>query len=45
MSFLKSASFLMTRSHRYLPDLPDGPPPEVLGEIGAVWERAQALAV
>jgi len=44
VSFLKSASFLMTRSHRYLPDLPDGPPPEVLGEIEAAWERAQALA-
>jgi len=35
----------MPRSHPEMPDLPEGPPPEVLGEIGAVWERAQALAV
>jgi len=31
----------MTRSHH--PALPAGPPPEVLEEIGAAWERAQAL--
>ena len=30
----------MPRSH-FLPDLPSGPPPEVLDEIGAAWERAQ----
>jgi len=29
----------MTRSHK----LPAGPPPEVLDEIDAAWERAQAL--
>jgi hypothetical protein len=28
----------MTRSHK----LPAGPPPEVLDEIDAAWERAQA---
>ena len=28
----------MTRSHQ----LPSGPPPEVLDEIGLAWERAQA---
>jgi len=37
-SFLKSISFLMTRSHV----LPAGPPPEVQDEIDAAWERAQA---
>ena len=31
----------MTRSHHA--DLPAGPPPEVLDEIDAAWERAQAL--
>jgi len=31
----------MTRSHH--PALPAGPPPEVLEEIGAAWERAQKL--
>jgi hypothetical protein len=31
----------MTRSHH--PALPAGPPPEVLEEIGAAWERAQVL--
>ena len=31
----------MTRSHH--PALPTGPPPEVLEEIGAAWERAQVL--
>jgi hypothetical protein len=41
----ESASFLITRSHHYVLDLPDGPPPEVLGEIDAAWERAQVLAV
>ena len=24
------------------PDLPSGPPPEVLHEVGAAWERARA---
>jgi hypothetical protein len=33
----------MTRSHHLLPDLHAGPPPEVLEEIEAAWERAQAL--
>ncbi len=33
----------MTRSSRSVLDLPEGPPPEVLGEIDAAWERAQAL--
>ena len=33
----------MTRSHH--PALPAGPPPEVLEEIGAAWERAQVLVV
>jgi hypothetical protein len=33
----------MTRSHHSLLDLPAGPPPEVLDEIDAAWERAQAL--
>ena len=33
----------MSRSHHYMLDLPEGPPPEVLGEIDAAWERAQAL--
>ena len=28
---------------RFTPDLPTGPPPEVLEEIDAAWERAQAL--
>jgi hypothetical protein len=37
-SFLKRIGFLMTRSHT----LPAGPPPEVLDEIDAAWERAQA---
>jgi len=31
----------VTRSHH--PALPAGPPPEVLEEIGAAWERAQVL--
>ena len=31
----------MTRSHHFAPTA--GPPPEVLDEIGAAWERAQAL--
>ena len=38
-SFLKRHGFLMTRSHQ----LPAGPPPEVMDEIDAAWERAQAL--
>jgi hypothetical protein len=38
-SFLKRINFLMTRSHT----LPAGPPPEVLDEIDAAWERAQAV--
>jgi hypothetical protein len=33
----------MSRSPLFTPDLPPGPPPEVLDEIGAAWERAQAL--
>jgi len=40
----ESASFLRTRSRTFVPDLPEGPPPEALGEIGAARERAQALA-
>ena len=31
----------MSRSHDIF-DLPAGPPPEVLDEIAAAWERAQA---
>ena len=31
----------MSRSHLYDFDLPAGPPPEVLAEIDAAWERAQ----
>ena len=30
----------MSRSHTLI-DLPSGPPPEVLDEVGAAWERAQ----
>ena len=33
----------MSRSHATTLDLPAGPPPEVLDEIDAAWERAQAL--
>jgi len=33
----------MLRFPRFTPDLPTGPPPEVLEEIDAAWERAQAL--
>jgi hypothetical protein len=33
----------MPRSHRTTLDLVAGPPPEVLDEIDAAWERAQAL--
>jgi hypothetical protein len=33
----------VTRSHADPFDLPDGPPPEVLEEIGAAWERSRAL--
>ena len=32
----------MSRSHHDLPELAAGPPPEVLLEIDAAWERAQA---
>jgi hypothetical protein len=32
--------FLMSRSHSLL-DLTAGPPPEVLDEVAAAWERAQ----
>ena len=32
---------LMSRSHLMTHDLPAGPPPEVLDEIAAAWERAQ----
>jgi hypothetical protein len=39
MSLLKNR-FLMSRSHPAL-DLPPGPPPEVLDEVAAAWERAQ----
>jgi hypothetical protein len=37
---LLSQTALMSRSP--LPELAPGPPPEVLDEIGAAWERAQA---
>ena len=33
----------MSRSHDSTPGLPAGPPPEVLDEIDAAWERAQQL--
>jgi hypothetical protein len=33
----------MSRSHHFALDLPAGPPPEVLDEIDAAWERAQQL--
>ena len=33
----------MSRSHHIAHDLPAGPPPEVLAEVDAAWERAQAL--
>jgi hypothetical protein len=33
----------MSRSHHDTHELPDGPPPEVLREIDAAWERAQGL--
>jgi hypothetical protein len=39
MSLLESTS-LMSRSHPSL-DLTAGPPPEVLDEVAAAWERAQ----
>jgi hypothetical protein len=35
----------MSRSRHDSPDLPAGPPPEVLLEIEAAWERAQALDI
>jgi hypothetical protein len=31
----------MSRSHHLTHDLPAGPPPEVLEEVAAAWERAQ----
>jgi hypothetical protein len=31
----------MSRSHLYTPEFPAGPPPEVLAEVEAAWERAQ----
>jgi hypothetical protein len=34
----------MSRSH-HSPELAAGPPPEVLLEIEAAWERAQALEI
>ena len=34
----------MSRSHHDALELADGPPPEVLLEIEAAWERAQVLA-
>jgi hypothetical protein len=43
VSFLNERSALMSRSHHTLLDLAAGPPPEVLDEIDAAWERAQAL--
>ncbi len=33
----------MTRSHHMTSDLLAGPPPEVMAEVDAAWERAQAL--
>ena len=33
----------MSRSHDHTLALPAGPPPEVLDEIDAAWERAQGL--
>jgi hypothetical protein len=33
---------LMSRSHHVTHELLTGPPPEVLDEIAAAWERAQA---
>jgi hypothetical protein len=40
---LKRSILLMSRSHDSTLDLLAGPPPEVLDEIDAAWERAQAL--
>jgi hypothetical protein len=34
----------MSRSHLHPLDLIAGPPPEVLPEVEAAWERAQALS-
>jgi hypothetical protein len=36
-------STLMLRSHADVHDLLSGPPPEVLAEVDAAWERAQDL--
>ena len=33
----------MSRSHHCTRDFADGPPPEVLDEIDAAWERALAI--
>ena len=33
----------MSRSHHHLLDLLSGPPPEVMDEVDAAWERAQEL--
>jgi hypothetical protein len=42
-SFLTRDPHLMSRSRHDTPDLLAGPPPEVLVEIEAAWERAQEL--
>ena len=42
-SFPEEIRFLMSRSHHNDFDLLAGPPPEVLDEIDAAWERAQEL--
>jgi hypothetical protein len=42
-SFPEEISYLMSRSHLSDLDLLAGPPPEVLDEIDAAWERAQEL--
>ena len=44
MSLLSKNELLMTRSHSLL-DLPAGPPPEVLDEVAAAWERAQGALI
>ena len=41
--FLKRQVRLMSRSHHCTVDFADGPPPEVLDEIDAAWERAVTL--
>jgi hypothetical protein len=42
-SFLNEIRPLMSRSHHDSLELAAGPPPEVLLEIEAAWERAQVL--